>query len=118
VRRWLFRSPALWPVCSSVADHGSTPVPAVRFEAKLPDKKNQWPQLTDEASEMMISRVQKTLGNSNDFPNPGTMLTMPSALDDVLGMIKNILDQHTTRKDMQDAHHRGYSAKNLRGYSA
>ena len=98
--------------CALAADHGSTPVPAVRFEAKLPDKKNQWPQLTDEASEVMISRVQKTLGKANDFPNPGTMLTMSSALDDVLGMIKHIVDPHATHADTQDAdtHHHGYSA--------
>ena len=97
--------------CALAADHGSAPVPAVRFEAKLPDKKNQWPQLTDEASEVMISRVQQTLGKANDFPNPGTMLTMSSALDDVLGMIKHIVDTHATRTDTQDAdtHYRGYS---------
>ena len=60
----------------------------------------------------MISRVQKTLGKANDFPNPGTMLTMPSALDDVLGMIKHIVDPHGTNADTQDAdtHHHGYSA--------
>ena len=99
-------------MCSSAAYHGSTSVPAVRFEAKLPDKKNQWPQLTDEASEVMISRVQKTLGKANDFPNPGTMLTMSSALDDVLKMIKHIVDPHATHADTQDAdtHHHGYSA--------
>jgi hypothetical protein len=56
--------------------------------------------------------VQKNLGKANDFPNPGTMLTMASALDDVLGMIKNILDPHATNADAQDAdtHHHGYSA--------
>jgi hypothetical protein len=99
-------------LCSSAAEHGSTPAPAVRFEAKLPDKKNQWPQLTEDSEEVMISRVQKTLGKANDFPNPGTMLTMPSALDDVLGMIKHILDPHGTNADLQDAdtHHHGYSA--------
>jgi hypothetical protein len=59
----------------------------------------------------MISRVQQTLGKANDFPNPGTMLTMSSALDDVLGMIKHIVDTHATRTDTQDAdtHYRGYS---------
>jgi hypothetical protein len=88
------------------------PLIPIRFEAKLPDKKNQWPQLTDEAEEVMISRVQKTLGKANDFPNPGTMLTMPSALDDVLGMIKHILDPYGTNADTQDAdtHHHGFSA--------
>jgi hypothetical protein len=102
--------PCLEEIHAAIENH--IPLLPIRFEAKLPDKKNQWPQLTDEAEEVMISRVQKTLGKANDFPNPGTMLTMPSALDDVLGMIKHIVDPYGTNADTQDAdtHHHGFSA--------
>jgi serine/threonine protein kinase len=70
------------------------PLIPIVFEEGLPGPKQQWSKLTDQDSEVMISNVQKHLGKINDIPNPGTLLTAPSTLDEI---IKEI-NKHVTTK--------------------
>ena len=70
------------------------PLIPIVFEEGLPGPKMQWTKLTDQDSEVMISNVQKHLGKINDIPNPGTLLTAPSTLDEI---IKEI-NKHVTTK--------------------
>ena len=63
----------------------------VRFEDKLPAKGEQWTNLDDPDWEMRKFRVQEKLNALNNIPNPGTVLTRASALDDVLAEIEKYL---------------------------
>ena len=60
------------------------PLIPIVFEEGLPGPKKQWSKLTDQNSEIMIANVQEHLGKINDIPNPGTLLTAPSTLDEII----------------------------------
>jgi len=60
------------------------PLIPIVFEEGLPGPKMQWTKLTDQNSEIMIANVQEHLGKINDIPNPGTLLTAPSTLDEII----------------------------------
>ena len=60
------------------------PLIPIVFEEGLPGPKMQWTKLTDQNSEIMIANVQEHLGKINDMPNPGTLLTAPSTLDEII----------------------------------
>ena len=60
------------------------PVIPIVLEENLPGPKQQWSKLTDQDSEVMIAKVQEHLGKINDIPSPGTLLTVPEALDEIL----------------------------------
>jgi hypothetical protein len=70
------------------------PLIPIVFEEGLPGPQKQWSKLTDQNSEIMISTVQKHLGKINDIPNPGTLLTAPSTLDEIIKKI----NKHVTTK--------------------
>jgi hypothetical protein len=71
------------------------PLIPICFQAKnLPVRRQQWAKFTDERSELMIANVQEHLGKINDIPNPGTLLNVPSTLDEI---IKEI-NKHVTIK--------------------
>jgi hypothetical protein len=70
------------------------PLLPIRMEEDLPGPKQQWSKLTDQDSELMIANVQEKLGKINDIPNPGTLLNVPSTLDEI---IKEI-NKHVTIK--------------------
>ncbi|KOO35384.1 cd4-specific ankyrin repeat protein [Chrysochromulina tobinii] len=63
----------------------------VRFEDNLPAKEEQWTNLDDPDWEMMKFHVQAKLNKLNNIPNPGTVLTRASALDDVMAEIEKYL---------------------------
>ena len=63
------------------------PLIPIVFEEGLPGPKKQWSKLTDQNSEIMIATVQEHLGKINDMPNPGTLLTAPSTLDEIINEI-------------------------------
>eukprot|EP00900_Chrysochromulina_parva_P004800 jgi/Chrpa1/14320/Chrysochromulina_OHIO_Genome00005617-RA len=60
------------------------PILPVRFEDKLPGKAEQWTNLKNSDWEMMKLRVQAKLNSLNNIPNPGTVLSEPSALIDIM----------------------------------
>ncbi len=70
------------------------PVIPIVLEESLPGPKQQWSKLTDQDSEVMIAKVQEHLGKINDIPSPGTLLTVPITLDEI---IKEI-NKHVTTK--------------------
>jgi hypothetical protein len=69
-------------------------IPICFQEKNLPVRRQQWAKFTDERSELMIANVQEHLGKINDIPNPGTLLNVPSTLDEI---IKEI-NKHVTIK--------------------
>jgi serine/threonine protein kinase len=70
------------------------PVIPIVLEENLPSPKQQWSKLTDQDSEVMIAKVQEHLGKINDIPSPGTLLTVPITLDEILEEI----NKHVTTK--------------------
>jgi hypothetical protein len=69
-------------------------IPICFQEKNLPRRREQWAKFKDERSELMIANVQEHLGKINDIPNPGTLLNVPSTLDEI---IKEI-NKHVTTK--------------------
>ena len=63
----------------------------VRFEDKLPGIGEQWTNLVGWKWEMRKFRVQERLNALNNIPNPGTVLTRASALDDVMAELEKYL---------------------------
>ncbi|KOO31654.1 serine threonine kinase, partial [Chrysochromulina tobinii] len=70
------------------------PVIPIVLEENLPGPKQQWSKLTDQDSEVMIAKVQEHLGKINDIPSPGTLLTVPITLDEIIEEI----NKHVTTK--------------------
>eukprot|EP00900_Chrysochromulina_parva_P008535 jgi/Chrpa1/17683/Chrysochromulina_OHIO_Genome00020353-RA len=69
-------------------------IPICFQEKNLPGRREQWAQCTDERSELTIANVQEHLGKINDIPNPGTLLNVPSTLDETIAEI----NKHVTIK--------------------
>ena len=69
-------------------------IPICFQEKNLPGRREQWAKFTDERSELMIANVQEHLGKINDIPNPGTLLNVPSTLDEIITEI----NKHVTIK--------------------
>ena len=69
-------------------------IPICFQDKNLPGRRQQWAKFTDERSELMIANVQEHLGKINDIPNPGTLLNVPSTLDEIITEI----NKHVTIK--------------------
>ena len=69
-------------------------IPICFQDKNLPGRRQQWAKFTDERSELMIANVQEHLGKINDIPNPGTLLNVPSTLDEIITEI----NKHITIK--------------------
>ena len=67
------------------------PLLPIRFEDVTLSKRDQWPKLLDEDSEIMISHVQDKLGKINGIPHPGTVLTVPNAIVEIMDTITHHL---------------------------
>jgi hypothetical protein len=57
----------------------------IYFEEALPSKPNQWTKfIKDDDLELMVLDVQKQLGKINGIPHPGTVFTVPDAMQRIL----------------------------------
>jgi hypothetical protein len=90
----LYESKPCLEEINSAIERGIPLIPICFQEKNLPGRREQWAQFTDERSELMIANVQEHLGKINDIPNPGTLLNVPSTLDEIITEI----NKHVTIK--------------------
>jgi hypothetical protein len=90
----LYESKPCLEEINSAIELGIPLIPICFQEKNLPGRREQWAKFTDERSELIIANVQEHLGKINDIPNPGTLLNVPSTLDETIAEI----NKHVTIK--------------------